>query len=163
MTRLTSLSLRTKILAGTCTALIMGGIILLGLSEPKRVSIVAEPEQIIDIIPEPIPEPILEPEKGFPIETAEIEVKEEPKIQEPVAKPKPRFKVYPIYAETKLAPNGMPMCEHSKDKPHKSDKNPKWSPDHECCLDPYEIPNGACYYPQKYDKLIKKYFEHLNK
>ena len=158
MTRLTSLSLRQKILAGTFTALIMGSIILIGLSEPKRVSIVSEPEQIIETIPEPTPEPTPEPEKGFPIE----EVKEEPKIQEPV-KPAPRFKVYPIYAETKIAPNGMPMCEHKKDKPHKSDKNPKWSPDHECCLDPYEIPNGACYYPQKYDKLIKKYFEHLSK
>ena len=150
-------SLRIKILVGTCTTLVMEGIVLIGLSEPKRVSIVAEPEPIPETIPEPTPEPILEPEKGFPIETAEIEVKEEP--VKPVVKPapKPRFKVYPIYAETKLAPNGKPMCEHSKDKPHKSDKNPKWSPDHECCLDPYEIPNGACYYPPKYDKLIKKY------
>lgn len=103
-----------------------------------------EPIEVVEVLPEQVVEP----------------------IPEPVVKPKPikpRFPVFPILSETKIAPNGKPMCAKKNDKPHKSEKNPKWHPDNECCLDPYEIPNGACYYPAKYDKLINKYLTKFKK
>jgi len=65
-----------------------------------------------------------------------------------------------FYSKTKKinTPQGMKyVCSKKNDKPHKSTQNKKWHLDRECCLDQYEIPNKACYYGKKYQKLILKY------
>ena len=69
----------------------------------------------------------------------------------------------PILSEIKVV-NGKNVCEHKKDKPKKSKKNPKGHIDGECCLDPGETPNSLCYYPQaQYGKLIQKYLNNGKK
>ncbi|EKD58345.1 MAG: hypothetical protein ACD_56C00146G0004 [uncultured bacterium] len=63
----------------------------------------------------------------------------------------------PILSDVRIV-NGRNVCEHENDKPKKSKKTSKVHIDGECCLDPDEIPNSNCYYPQdKYGKLIQKY------
>jgi hypothetical protein len=53
--------------------------------------------------------------------------------------------------------NGQRACEKKHDKPQKSDKNKSGHMDMECCLDPDEVPNPHCYYPEeKYGKYLKK-------
>lgn len=45
--------------------------------------------------------------------------------------------------------NGRRVCEHKNDKGNKSKQSGKdVHIDRECCLDPDEIPNPRCYYPQ---------------
>lgn len=45
--------------------------------------------------------------------------------------------------------NGRRVCEHKNDKGNKSKQDgKKVHIDRECCLDPDEIPNPRCYYPQ---------------
>lgn len=55
----------------------------------------------------------------------------------------------PIRSDTKKI-DGKKVCKHRKDKPVKSKKNHKGKihVDEQCCLDPDEIPNPRCYYPQ---------------
>jgi hypothetical protein len=55
----------------------------------------------------------------------------------------------PILSDTKTV-NGKKVCKHGHDKPVKSKKNHKGKIhiDEQCCLDPDEIPNPRCYYPE---------------
>lgn len=53
---------------------------------------------------------------------------------------------------------GRKVCAMKNDKPSKSKIHKKVHMDMECCLDPDEIPNPHCYYPQsKYGKFLKKF------
>lgn len=63
----------------------------------------------------------------------------------------------PILSDVKVV-NGKNMCRTNNDHPHKSKKKIPVHIDGECCLDPDEIPNSNCYYPQpRYAKMIQKY------
>lgn len=84
-------------------------------------------------------------------------------IKTPVIKKSPPKKIAsiglpsPILSDVRII-NGKSVCEHENDKPKKSKKTSKRHIDGECCLDPDEIPNSLCFYPQeKYGKLIQKY------
>jgi hypothetical protein len=62
----------------------------------------------------------------------------------------------PMPNDYKLS-GGKMVCSKKNDKPSKSKKNKKGHMDMECCLDPDEIPNPNCYYPQeKYGNLLAK-------
>lgn len=65
----------------------------------------------------------------------------------------------PIFARIKKV-DGKRVCARKKDIVKKSKKNFKDHVDSECCLDPDEIPNSRCYYPQqRYAKAIQKYLK----
>jgi hypothetical protein len=55
----------------------------------------------------------------------------------------------PILSKTKII-NGRKVCADSKDRGVKSKKKHKGKihVDEQCCLDPDEIPNPRCYYPE---------------
>ena len=63
----------------------------------------------------------------------------------------------PILSEFDVV-NGKRVCGYKNDHPQKSKKNSPGHIDAECCLDPDEIPNSLCYYPQKkYAGIMQRY------
>lgn len=76
----------------------------------------------------------------------------EKKAIKSVAVTKPAFPVATLNAyETK---GGRKVCATPSHAPSYSNKDKGMRVDEDCCIDPDEVPNGACYYPPPSDKKL---------
>ena len=51
--------------------------------------------------------------------------------------------------------DGRKVCAHKDDDPHDSYQDKEVHIDRQCCLDPDEVPNPRCYYPELEKKKKK--------